>query len=347
LASVIAQYSGPESVVFDYENNRYFIANYYGGSIIETDLDGNPVGSITGQGHCLGMCIVDTVLYVSCNTSLRGFRLTDFEMVMNITFPLYGHLDGIATDGSGYIYVVDTGGLLLKVNLTSQEALPYMYLQLPGNPQDCVYDPLNNRIVVVTYATNPPIRAIDLNDSSHYDPAPCSFGYWDGITIDDSGNFYLSSHTNGGSIYKFNNDFSGDPDLVSQGHDQPAGLTYNNRDDVLVVPNFGSNTVSFIQIETAISDNSCDLPDNYNLSLAYPNPFNSSTTISYSLLNAGDVELCVYDIIGCKVGTIFKGFQAAGNHSVNWNAGQYCSGIYYCTIASGFNTDVVKMTFLK
>ena len=347
MAGTQAQYSGPESAVFDYENDRYFIANYRSGTIIETDLDGNPVDSITSQGHCLGMCIADDVLYVSCNTLLRGFRLADFEMVMNLNIPLYGHLDGITTDGNGFIYVVDTGGLLLKVDLATQQASPYMSLELPGNPQDCVYDSFNNRIIVATYAPNPPIRAIDLNDSSYYDPMLYSIGYWDGVTIDDSGNFYLSSHMNTGSIYKYNNDFSDEPEVVSQGHNQPAGLTYNNRDDVLVVPNYGSNTVSFIQIETAINDNSRILPDNYNLPLAYPNPFNSSTMISYSLLNAGDVELCFYDILGRKIGTIFKGYQMAGNHSVNWNAGQYSSGIYFCKIASEFNTDIVKMTFIK
>jgi hypothetical protein len=51
----------------------------------------------------------------------------------------------------------------------------------------------------------------------------------------------------------------------------------------------------------------------------YPNPFNPSTTIEFSLPQAGFVELSVYDLAGRRVATLQRGELGAGDHDVNWN----------------------------
>jgi hypothetical protein len=67
----------------------------------------------------------------------------------------------------------------------------------------------------------------------------------------------------------------------------------------------------------------------------YPNPFNAATTISYSLPQAADIRIEIFDILGRRVETLFSGPQQAGEHAVSWKPGNISSGIYYYRIGSG------------
>ena len=71
-----------------------------------------------------------------------------------------------------------------------------------------------------------------------------------------------------------------------------------------------------------------EIPDEYALEQNYPNPFNSSTKIGYKLPSAGNVLLNVYDILGREVAVLVNSRQNSGNHSVNFEAGKFSSGIY-------------------
>lgn len=79
----------------------------------------------------------------------------------------------------------------------------------------------------------------------------------------------------------------------------------------------------------------------------HPNPFSSSTTIDYILPRSGDVKLSIYNIEGQLIETLVDRFQAAGNHSVGWNAKRFSSGVYFYRIDTGSYTDVRKSIILK
>ncbi len=68
---------------------------------------------------------------------------------------------------------------------------------------------------------------------------------------------------------------------------------------------------------------------NYALSEPYPNPFNSTTMISYSLSHASLVSLQIYDIQGKQVSNLFEGYKQAGTHSLNFTANDLSSGFYF------------------
>lgn len=76
---------------------------------------------------------------------------------------------------------------------------------------------------------------------------------------------------------------------------------------------------------------STDIPVAYSLS-NYPNPFNPSTKISYSLPQAGHVTLKVYDVLGREVAELVNGVKEKGKHSVMFNASKNASGFYIYTI---------------
>jgi len=85
----------------------------------------------------------------------------------------------------------------------------------------------------------------------------------------------------------------------------------------------------------------------YSLSDNYPNPFNPTTQINYSIKTAGMVSLKVYDILGTEVSSLVNENQKAGNYSVSFNASNLPSGIYFYTIQSGNFSDSKKMILLK
>ncbi len=71
-----------------------------------------------------------------------------------------------------------------------------------------------------------------------------------------------------------------------------------------------------------------DTPHSFSLSPAFPNPFNSTATIGYSLPTAGPATLAVYDLSGRLLKSLVSGEQAAGRHSVVWGAKGIPSGVY-------------------
>ena len=78
-----------------------------------------------------------------------------------------------------------------------------------------------------------------------------------------------------------------------------------------------------------------------------PNPFNPSTTISFSLLDAAEVSLSIYNLMGQEVATLARGPYAAGVHRVTFNAGELPSGIYLSRLTAGEATQVHRMLLTR
>lgn len=89
------------------------------------------------------------------------------------------------------------------------------------------------------------------------------------------------------------------------------------------------------------------VPTDFSLMQNFPNPFNPTTRISYSVPASTHVILKVYDSNGSEVTTLINGNQEAGNHIVNFNASNFASGIYYYTITAGSFSDTKKMILMK
>jgi len=90
----------------------------------------------------------------------------------------------------------------------------------------------------------------------------------------------------------------------------------------------------------------------YQLSANYPNPFNPSTQIKYSLAQDADVTLKVYDMLGTEVAKLVNETQAAGSYEINFNASNLSSGVYIYRITATNNgrilfTDSKQMILLR
>lgn len=88
-------------------------------------------------------------------------------------------------------------------------------------------------------------------------------------------------------------------------------------------------------------------PDSFKLNQNYPNPFNPSTTISFELNVSERVQLDVFDVQGRRVARLADKVYAAGQHSVQFNAGNLASGIYIYRVISGEKVISKQMTLIK
>ena len=92
------------------------------------------------------------------------------------------------------------------------------------------------------------------------------------------------------------------------------------------------------------------LPTGFALESNYPNPFNPSTQINYSLLEAGNVSLVIYDVLGREVAKLADAYQQSGRYTLTWNATQNAgarvsSGVYFARLR--VMNDLGRVTFTK
>lgn len=114
--------------------------------------------------------------------------------------------------------------------------------------------------------------------------------------------------------------------------DKPSGIVLNNQ--------FGNFTTGIEKLDDVI-------PAAYQLDQNYPNPFNPSTTIRYSIPEAGLVTVKVFNLLGQEVATLVNTQQATGAYEVTFDASQLSSGIYFYSIEVNNFTATKKMILMK
>jgi hypothetical protein len=97
----------------------------------------------------------------------------------------------------------------------------------------------------------------------------------------------------------------------------------------------------------AVKQISSEIPGKYTLEQNYPDPFNPSTTIHYTIPTKGLVTLKVYDALGRVVTTLVNETQTPGAYAVKWNASNNPSGVYFYRIETNNFTDTKRMVLIK
>ena len=88
-------------------------------------------------------------------------------------------------------------------------------------------------------------------------------------------------------------------------------------------------------------------PSDFEITSAYPNPFNSSLKVNYGLAKAGEVSLNVYDIAGRLVVQMVNGWMDAGNHSAILDGSELPSGVYLLRLKSGTDVSQLEIALVK
>jgi len=133
---------------------------------------------------------------------------------------------------------------------------------------------------------------------------------------------YCDNEQTGGPHYERCAD-KNEPGIFFLGHDSITGIITNA-----------------VSVEEAA-------PAAFSVAQNSPNPFNPTTTISFSLADAGNVSVDVFNVAGQKVDTLANGFMTAGSHSIVWDASSFSAGVYFYTVKTAGASKTMKMTLLK
>jgi len=168
------------------------------------------------------------------------------------------------------------------------------------------------------------------------------------ITVDEEGNKWIG--TWGGGLAKFdgvswtvyNTSNSGLPDnyIIAIAIDKEGNKWIGTDGGGLAVYREGGVVFDVVEDKYAITRD-------FSLLQIYPNPFNSSTTISYQLPITTKVTIEIYNILGRKVKTLVNKRENAGTYSVSFDCSNLPSGVYFCRFHAGSYYDTKKLLLLK
>ncbi len=248
-AGAINLLSGPETVVFDSVNNRYLVSNmnapYY---IVAIDQDG--IQSVFNDDVVWphGMAIAGNTLYVTTNTAtgggVIGLDLTSGERVFEKYSSIWHNcLIGLGADTSGNVYV-SCPNKVYRIN--TDDGTVSTVISNIDIPNGIHFDALNNRMLVANEINTSLLYAINVADFSTYtiSVAPAQYSC---ITQDYLQNYYISAFFEG-KIYRYDSSLSGERELIAADQQGPEGLHFNNRDNILAVPNLLTNSIKYLEM---------------------------------------------------------------------------------------------------
>jgi hypothetical protein len=130
--------------------------------------------------------------------------------------------------------------------------------------------------------------------------------------------------------------------------DLPDGLYIGTLRLITNDPNNGINDLPiFMNVgQVGISDGE-SIPYQFALRPIYPNPFNASANVQYTLDRPGNVTMKAFNILGQEVATIYDGFQIAGEHTIRWQPEGISSGLYFVKLACNNLNSTQRVLLLK
>ncbi len=292
---------------------------------VKIDVSGNVI--VTGYSRgTSGTYDYETIKYDSDGNQL-------WERRYNGTLSANDIPTALACDNSGNVYVTgvtnNTGGLATQSNYAT------IKYNSSGAPQwTAIYDGTGNG--------NDSATSISLNSSGEVYVTGKSMGT--GSSFD----FATIKYSTSGAqdfVSRFNGT-GNSSDVANCIKVDDLGNTYvtGSVSEVGTSEDFGTIKYSKMTGLTTISSN---IPENFSLNQNFPNPFNPSTNIIYSLKTKSLTRLKVYSISGNEVAVLVNQNQEPGTYSVFWNSRNLSSGIYYCKLETENFSDTKKMILLK
>ena len=129
-----------------------------------------------------------------------------------------------------------------------------------------------------------------------------------------------------------------------------------NSESILILDAWGNNgatsshnegTITITDV-LAVSNNSNVFPISFSIDRIFPNPFNPLTKVSFSIpIYQEEVKLRVFDILGSLEAELVNGAYESGNYTIDWNASNKSSGIYFVELKTEQFRKIKKITLLK
>lgn len=213
------------------------------------------------------------------------------------------------------------------------------------------YSPNGNMIWHKKYSINDPSRGI---------------GYFSDVLVDQDDNIYLAGRSDHFSphYYSFitvkclpNGDTLWTALSDTLGGEEANGITRDSNGDVIVTGANTDNDRGYFTVKindltyTSINTTREEIPCEFQIS-TYPNPFNPTTTIRFTIPENSPAYVTIFDQLGREVKTLVKDHLQTGDHETLWDASnnsgqQIGSGIYFVRVSAGGFSETVKLVYLK
>jgi len=248
--------NNPESVVYDLSHDRYLVSNWTDGNIIQINNLGQQSYFNQVLESTAGLHIVGDTLFVSSNegnySGIVGFSLISSEIVFHVDIVEKQLLNDITSDNSGNLYVTDSeANKIYKIQIQNMSYTTLISSGL-GYPNGIVYNKTIGSLFVLNGGLpNRPMISIDLERLVLTRIVDLNVDGTDGLTTSNNGNTYFSSWGTD-KVYCYDKNFNNPPAIISEGHNNPADIYFNDHYAVLAIPNFNSNSIDFISIGGAV-----------------------------------------------------------------------------------------------
>ncbi len=367
----------------DYPNWPFQGSAVFYGSVALADIDNDELPEIIA-------CDFDSYVHVwnDDQTYVTGFPVTLSGPIQ--ASPSAADLDGdgnlniVVATFAGDIFVLNNDGSILSgwpVNVESNVKSSPSMGDVDGDGQLEILIGDNNGALHVFNANGQPQSGFPISTGGAISGSPV-IGDIDGdgvpdIVIGSSDGFIYAYNGQGQALHNFPiptisggsivgspglADLDGDGDVeIVVGVRSPGNnlevIDYKDEtsDDNFPWPFYGRDifrTASYGDFITGVEDDAISSPIIFELLSNYPNPFNGSTIISFTIPTASDAELSIFDLLGRKIKTVISDGLEAGAHEFVWdgsdNSGNaVASGVYFYSLKYGENSITKRMVMLK
>lgn len=133
--------------------------------------------------------------------------------------------------------------------------------------------------------------------------------------------------------------------------ERPRAIDFSVTGDTAYVACFNNSTYPpvqmFVKGPVSVAERPANIPEGYTLSQNFPNPFNPTTEIQFSIAKAGVTTLKIYDMLGKEVATLVNKHLPAGTHKFTFDASRLATGAYIYEMRSNGVRLSRKMSFMK
>ena len=311
------------------------------------------VGYYDIDESAMDMTVVTDYAYVAAGDG--GLRIIDVSNPEDLVEVGYFDVDSLRLGRARGVVVSDEFAFVafsdFHIISISDHANPEVlsYLHSEGRSQDIVISgDLAYVLDIPRSDENGGLRVIDISDPFE----PIELGFLNmsdmiGNSLSVLGDYaFIGTREDGLRVI----DVSDPEDLNEIGYYSSRSDVYDvfvDEDGLIYLANYTNLGIYRFTDPNAINDPAVTIPSKFILSPAYPNPFNATTTISYTLPTPGQASLSVYNALGKRVETFFAGEKAAGLHYLDLNMAGQPSGVYIFRLENAGEVATGKVALIR
>ena len=344
--------NGPESVEYDAVNNKYIASSPSDNKIYNVVKGGTATTLVSPVSAPYGMVCIGNNVYVCSSGDVKGYNTTTgtqmFHSIIGGSF-----LNGLCTDGAGFLYATDfSGKKIYKINLSTSTSSVFTSTGAK-TPNGILWDASAGRLVYCTWGANAGLFAVNMSDSTVSSIRTSTYRDFDGVVQDNHHNYYISSWGALG-ILKVDSALTSVTQVVS-GLSNPADIYYNLATDTLAVPNTSGDSVSFhfFGVVDTTADTIIDSTNtsvNPNNQIQYFNVFqntNNDLICKWASSSKNDLNLNIYSIKGEMILSRKITIAELADGYTTIETSNMTNGIYLFSISDGIYTKTFKTSYQK